>query len=316
MSFSSRVKNEICSNNDMTRQEAMSILSGIMKVSGIVSFVGNKNPSLKINTENAAIARYIFKILKNNFNIHPDVIVKKNNSLKKNNIYMIVIDEKMNSMSLMKELGILDYNQLFSLNFTIPKWVKESDENKKAFIKGSFLGSGSISNPEKAYHLEIVTHDYDYAVELSNLINSYNLNSKIIKRKGNNVIYIKEGDQITDMLNIMGAYNSLFQIENIKIVKQMRNDVNRLVNCETANLNKTVNASIKQIRYIKLIEKKIGLKRLPKNLREIAELRTKYPDESLKELGKMLNPPIGKSGVNHRLRKIEKIALELSKESR
>ena len=153
-----------------------------------------------------------------------------------------------------------------------------------------------------------------YANELSKLINSYGLNSKVIQRKSNFIIYIKEGEQISDLLNIIGAHSSLLQLENIRIMKDMRNNINRIVNCETANLSKTVNAAVRQIESINLINKEIGLKRLPKNLRDMAELRLKYPDVSLKELGEMLNPPVGKSGVNHRLRRIEKIAEELSKE--
>lgn len=117
-----------------------------------------------------------------------------------------------------------------------------------------------------------------------------------------------------DILNIMGAHSCLLELENIRIMKEMRNNVNRLVNCETANLSKTVNAAVRQVESIKFIQSKIGLKRLPQNLREIAELRLEYPDESLKELGEMLDPPVGKSGVNHRLRKIEKIAEELRSE--
>ena len=170
---------------------------------------------------------------------------------------------------------------------------------------------GSISNPEKTYHLEFVTHSEEYAVDLSKLINSYGLNSKVIQRKNSYIIYIKEGEQIVDLLNIIGAHSCLLELENIRIMKEMRNNVNRLVNCETANLSKTVNAAVRQVESIKLIQSQIGLQRLPKNLREIAELRLNYPDESLKELGEMLDPPVGKSGVNHRLRKIEKIAEEL-----
>lgn len=159
-----------------------------------------------------------------------------------------------------------------------------------------------------------MTHDSDYALDLSKLINGYGLNSKVIQRKSSFIVYIKEGEQIVDLLNIIGAHSSLLELENIRIMKEMRNNVNRLVNCETANLSKTVNAAVRQMESIKLIQKEIGLNRLPENLRDIAELRLNYPDESLKELGEMLNPKVGKSGVNHRLRRIEKIADELRKE--
>ncbi|NLB20548.1 MAG: DNA-binding protein WhiA, partial [Clostridium sp.] len=187
------------------------------------------------------------------------------------------------------------------------------DGLKKAFIKGAFLGSGSVSNPEKAYHLEFVVNSLELAEELRDLINTFGLTAKVIARKNTFIVYLKEGEQIVDILSIIGAFNSLFEFENVRIVKDMRNNVNRLVNCETANLSKTVNAAVRQVESIRLIERELGLQRLPKPLREMAEIRLEYPDESLKELGEILEPKVGKSGVNHRLRKIEKIADELRK---
>ncbi|WP_035292321.1 DNA-binding protein WhiA [Clostridium sp. KNHs214] len=316
MSFSSKVKSEVCRYVEVSKEEAIAILSGVMKVSGTIALASNKQLSFKITTENPSIARLVFKLLKTHFGIHARIMVKKNNSLKKNNVYVIIINEEMGVKNLLRKVGVLKQQDSFSLEFGIPSNLVYDDKTKKAFIRGSFLGGGSISNPEKTYHLEFVTHDNNYAEELSGLINTYGLNSKVIQRKSSYVIYIKEGEQISDLLSIIGAHSSLFFLENIRIMKEMRNNVNRLVNCETANLSKTVNAAVRQVESIKLIESEIGLKRLPKNLREIAELRLKYPDESLKELGEMLNPKVGKSGVNHRLRKIEKIAEELRKEGR
>ncbi|AJD31940.1 MULTISPECIES: DNA-binding protein WhiA [Clostridium] len=311
MSFSLKVKNEVCKHIKINKQEAIAELSAIMKVSGTLLFT-NKQFNFKITTENAAIARLVFKILKEHFGIHTEIMIKKNNSLKKNNIYIILISEEEGVKSLLKEVGIIKETiNVFSLDYNIPKNIIECDECRRAYIRGAFLGGGSISNPEKTYHLEFVTHNEDYAKDLSDLINSYNLNSKVIKRKNSYIIYLKEGEQIVDLLNIIGAHASLLELENVRIMKEMRNNVNRLVNCETANLSKTVNAAVRQVESIKFIEREIGLGRLPKNLRDVAELRIKYPDESLRELGKMLNPPVGKSGVNHRLRRIEKIADEL-----
>ncbi|EDU39149.1 DNA-binding protein WhiA [Clostridium sporogenes] len=311
MSFSLKVKNEVCKHIEINKQEAIAELSAIMKVSGTLLFT-NKQFNFKITTENAAIARLVFKILKEHFGIHTEIMIKKNNSLKKNNIYIILISEEEGVKSLLKEVGIIKETiNVFSLDYNIPKNIIECDKCKRAYIRGAFLGGGSISNPEKTYHLEFVTHNEDYAKDLSNLINSYNLNSKVIKRKNSYIIYLKEGEQIVDLLNIIGAHASLLELENVRIMKEMRNNVNRLVNCETANLSKTVNAAVRQVESIKFIEREIGLGRLPKNLRDVAELRIKYPDESLRELGKMLNPPVGKSGVNHRLRRVEKIADEL-----
>lgn len=317
MSFSSKVKEEVCRNIELSKEEAIAVLSGIMKVSGTLSFVANRQVNFRVTTENAAIARLIFKLLKNHFNIHTRLLVKKSNSLKKNNIYMVMIGEDTGVKELLISVGILrDEEGIVSLEYGIRDNIVESDETKRAYIKGAFLGGGSVSNPEKTYHLEFVTHDLDYAEALSKLINTYGLTSKVIQRKSSYVVYLKEGEQIVDILNIIGAHSSLLELENIRIMKEMRNNVNRLVNCETANLSKTVNAAVRQVESIKLIQKEIGLGRLPKNLRDIAELRLNYPDESLKELGEMLTPVVGKSGVNHRLRRIEKIADELRKEER
>jgi len=315
MSFSSKVKNEICRYINLSDKEALAELSAIMRASGTLTFAGNRKVSFKISTENAAIARLVFRILKCCFNVHTKIMIKRSNSFKKNNVYIIVITEDMNLKTLLKETEVLKENDgILYLNYDISDNLLCSDEAKRAYIRGAFLGGGSISNPEKTYHLEFVTHNEDYAKNLSKLINSYKLLSKVIQRKNSYIVYIKEGEQITNLLTIIGAYTSLLELENVRIMKEMRNNVNRLVNCETANLSKTVNAAVRQVQSIRLIEKEIGLKRLPKNLREVAELRLKYPDESLKELGEMLNPPVGKSGVNHRLRRIEKIAEELRRE--
>ncbi|MFL0268989.1 DNA-binding protein WhiA [Candidatus Clostridium radicumherbarum] len=317
MSFSAKVKGEICRIGNITKNEARAELSAIMKVSGTLSLGGSKQLSFRISTENPSIARRVFKLLKQFFNIHTNLFVKRSNSFKKNNIYMVIITEEMGVRDLLKEVGVLSKTEgIISLDYEIPKDFISKDSTKKAYIRGAFLGGGSISNPEKTYHLEFVTHNIDYAEQLSAVINTYGLFSKVIQRKGSYVVYIKEGEQIIDLLNIIGAHTSLLELENVRIMKEMRNNVNRLVNCETANLSKTVNAAVRQVESIKLIEKELGLQRLPKNLREIAELRLSFPDESLKELGELLNPPVGKSGVNHRLRKIEKIAEELRREGR
>ncbi len=316
MSFSLKVKNEVCRTSEISKDEVAAQLSAIMKASGTLGFGFNRAVTFKIVTENPSIARWVFRVLKDYFEIHSKLLVKKSNSLKKNNIYMVLIPEDADVRGLLQYLGIIEKDDYFNINYGLPKEILKDEDCKRAYIRGAFLGGGSISNPEKTYHLEFVTHDEEYANELSKLINSYKLNSKVIQRKNSFVIYVKEGEQIVDLLNIIGAHNALLELENIRIMKEMRNNVNRIVNCETANLSKTVNAAVRQVESINLIQSEIGLDRLPKNLKEVAKLRLAYPDESLKELGAMLNPPVGKSGVNHRLRRIEKIADELRKEGR
>lgn len=179
---------------------------------------------------------------------------------------------------------------------------------KRAYIRGAFLAAGSISDPEKSYHFEIVCRTMEQAEQLQEVINSFAMDAKIVERKKHFVVYLKEGSQIVDILNVMEAHIALMNLENVRILKEMRNSVNRKVNCETANISKTVNAAVRQLEDIIYIRDTMGLGSLPENLREIAELRLEYPEAPLKELGTYLNPPVGKSGVNHRLRKISVIA--------
>ncbi|CCJ33566.1 DNA-binding protein WhiA [Caloramator australicus] len=316
MSFSAEVKNELSRIIDEKKCCQMAELAAIIKLSGSININAKQGLSFKVTTENPAIARRIFSLLKSLFDVHADVMVKKNNILKKNNIYYVVVSADMNSNEILKSLGVLKeyHDGTIGFNNKINVDLIKKSCCKKAFLRGAFLASGSISNPEKTYHLEFVSNNQELAEDVMKLLNSFDLGAKIILRKNSYVVYIKEGDKIIDLLNIIGAHNALLELENVRIYKEMRNNVNRLVNCETANLNKTVDAAVRQIESIKLIQEKIGLKKLPPNLREVAELRLNYPDISLKELGQMLNPPIGKSGINHRLRKIEKIAEELRDE--
>lgn len=311
MSFSSKVKGEICRYIDITKSEALSEITAIMKASGTIAFSG-RGIKFRITTENPASARLAFTLLKDHFGIHSKLMVKKSNSLKKNNIYMVVIDEEMGARELLKNTGILVENEgIVSLDYTIDNRFVDTEDKKRAFIRGAFIGGGSVSNPEKTYHLEFVAHSQEFANDLRDIINHYKLNSKVIQRKNSYIVYIKEVEKIQDILSVLGAHTCLLEMENIRIMKEMRNNVNRLVNCETANLSKTVNAAVRQVESIRYIEKTVGLARLPKNLQEIAQLRLENPEESLKELGEMLDPPVGKSGINHRLRKLEKIAQEL-----
>ena len=175
-------------------------------------------------------------------------------------------------------------------------------------MRGAFLASGSISDPQKSYHFEIVCQEQSQAQLLQELYHDFELDAKIVQRKKYHIVYLKEGAQIVDALNIMGAYVALMNLENVRILKEMRNSVNRKVNCETANISKTINAAVRQVEDIKLIRDQMGFEHLTPQLREMALLRLEYQDAPLKELGNYLDPPVGKSGVNHRLRKLNEIA--------
>lgn len=179
---------------------------------------------------------------------------------------------------------------------------------KRAFIRGAFLASGSISDPNKGYHFEIVCNTKEQGRQLQGVMSSFGIEAKMVERKKHYVVYLKEGEQIVDILNVMGAHIALMNLENVRILREMRNSVNRRVNCETANISKTVNASVRQVEDIRLIMQQGGLHSLPENLQEIAQARLDNPDMPLKDLGMLLTPPLGKSGVNHRLRRISEIA--------
>ena len=191
--------------------------------------------------------------------------------------------------------------------------MKQDEQLARLCIREAFIKSGSMNDPNKKYHLEIMFKTKKKAEEMQKLLNNFNINAKIIKREKDYMLYLKDGEEISEFLALIGANSSVIKFEEIRVLKETRNDINRLVNCETANLNKTINAAVKQIEDIKLIKKKRKFSSLPENLQEIAELRVANPDVSLLELGKMLKEPIGKSGVNHRLKKISEVAEDLRK---
>lgn len=312
MSFSSKVKNEIAKINDEKLCCQIAELSALIKMNGTIQILGRNRIGVKLTTENAAIARRIFSLIKSNFDIQTRVTMTRNKQLKKNYSYTLLVDSCTASENILKKLGIMNETMGgYKINYKIPTNIIKNECCKKAYLRGIFLGGGSISDPEKTYHLELVTNNETYAEDIKNLVNSFGLNSKIVNRKSNFVVYLKEGDNIVDFLNIVGAHSALFDLENVRIYKEMRNNVNRIVNCETANLSKTVNAAMRQINNIKYIKENMGLNKLPKNLREMAEVRLLNQDASLKELGEMMIPTVGKSGVNHRLRKLDELAERL-----
>lgn len=312
MSFSAQVKNELARIIHENPQVQLSELSAIIRMSGTLKLMGFNKLSFVISTENPAIARKVFTLIKNCFGITVEIQVNRQSNLKRNNTYVLSVTYDQGANDILEKVGIIEKEgEHLSWVSTIPKHLVSRQDGKRAYLRGAFLGSGSVSDPAKMYHLEFSTVNIEISQNLRKLLNSYKLNAKIVTRKNNNVVYIKDSEHITDLLNLMGAYNALMHLEDIKIKKQMRNDVNRLVNCETANLNKTVDTSMRQIECINYIMEKQGLDYLPENLHEIAMLRVENPDMSLKELGEIMETPLGKSGVNHRLKKIEMIAEEL-----
>ena len=211
----------------------------------------------------------------------------------------------------MAKLYINEHVKKGHINPEISAALVKKECCRRSYLRGVFLGAGSLSDPMNSYHLEIVANSEEYAESLVKLIETFGLHPKISSRKNVLLVYLKESEQIADFLNIIGAHQALLELENIRIQKEMRNQVNRLVNCESANMNKTIDAAYKQRMNIELIQKYHGFEKLNEGLRAVAEARLEYPEVSLKELGTLMDPPIGKSGINHRMRKLEELADEL-----
>ena len=290
MSFSSSVKDELC------RQYSKSRHCQLAELAGILELIGNMNDDfcLEIETDNPALVEKYAILMKKAFAIDITKTISREDTLRilaalkwinnKNEIHLPINEQRTNGLLIQKTCC------------------------RRAFIRGTFLAAGSMSDPNKAYHFEIVCKTREQADQLKELMTAFETDAKIVERKGHHVVYLKEGAQIVDMLNVMEAYVSLMNLENVRILKEMRNSVNRQVNCETANINKTVSAAVRQLEDINILQQAVGLDNLPDNLREIAYLRLEYQDAPLKDLGQYLDPPVGKSGVNHRLRKLSELA--------
>ena len=312
MSFSSDVKEELSRQCSTARHCQMAELAAIISMCGDVLISGTDRYSVKIHTENVAVARKCFTLLKKGFNIEAEIVIRRNRYLKKSNVYLITVFSHEDSIRLLKAMRFLKADGTVDEEIVlVSHLVVQRNCCKRAFLRGAFLAAGSISAPEKFYHLEIVCDREAKAQQLQQIMTVLGIESKIVSRKKHYVVYIKEGSQIVDFLALTEANVSLMNLENIRILKEMRNNVNRKVNCEAANINKTVSAAVKQIEDIHYIQEQIGLDHLPEGLEEIAALRLEYPEATLKELGMMLTPCVGKSGVNHRLRKISDIAGKL-----
>lgn len=310
LSFAATTKKEL---TQLEQEDccARAELSALIRMNGSLS-INQLKLVLDVTTENAAIARRIYVLIKK---LYPhafiELLVRKKMRLKKNNVYLIRMKNEAKMM--LKELGILAEG--FVLTKTISKELIQSPCCKRAYLRGAFLAGGSINHPEtSSYHLEIFSVDEEHNHSLCELMNEYGLNAKMLERKKGFITYMKESEKITEFLNIIGAHQALLYFEDVRIMKDMRNSVNRLVNCETANLNKTVGAALRQVENIRFIDREIGLQNLPPKLKEIAEVRILHQDVTLKELGEMIESgEVSKSGVNHRLRKIDQIANRLRK---
>lgn len=305
MSFSSDAKAEL------SMLPITDMCCACAELSAIVAFAGRLRRTdgryvFSVITENAKVAKRVYDLIKFVFGIVSKIRINKN----KSSTYNVCVIDDNDILTILKTLDLIpDYATIDKiLGITLNLELMEKKCCKKAFIRGAFIVAGAIINPEKNYHMEFVTHRYRLHHQFSEIISYFGLSPKTVVRKSNYVVYFKNSEQIGDMLAIIGASGALMEYHNTLIYKDIRNTINRQQNCDMANLEKTISAASRQKAAIEKLKRKNVFDKLPDQLRQVAQLRLEYDDMSLVELGKMLNPPIGKSGINHRLRKIVEIA--------
>ncbi|MGI6452515.1 MAG: DNA-binding protein WhiA [Syntrophomonadaceae bacterium] len=306
MSFSNEVRNEIARiipAKECCRKAELSAM--LLSIGPQLKYQDENKPILQAIVSNAASARKIFKLLKQNYHLTPSVNIGRQRGFNKNRIFEVNTSFSPGQVWILEELGITDRGKI--------NW-KLVTRNccKRAFIRGTFLCRGFINRPESEYHLELVLNDTKMASGIKKILKKYHLEAQMIERKSNIVLYIKESEKIVDFLRIIESHKGVLQFENVRILKSMRNQVNRQVNCETANLSKTINASLRQIEFIKELINSKGWEKLPQQIKELAILRIEHPDYTLKELGMMIDPPLSKSGVAYRMRKLEDLAEKIN----
>ena len=306
MSYASEVKKEL-TQLEVHREHAKAELAALIRMNGTVSLV-EKKFILNVQTENAAIARRIYVLLKDHFDVESELLVRRKMKLKKNNVYIVRL--KHGTKEVLSDLSIMDG---MSLHSHVSNEIMENTQKVKSYLRGAFLAGGSVNNPETSrYHLEIHSSYEEHNDDICQMMNQFDMNARTLERRNGYITYLKEAEKIADFLALIGATSGMLKFEDVRIIRDMRTSVNRLVNCENANLNKTIDAASKQIESIKYIDEMIGLDKIPTKLREIALVRLEYPEVTLKELGEMIpSGTISKSGINHRLRKLNEMADKL-----
>ncbi len=312
MSFSANVKEELAQKLPDARHCRIAETAAILSFCGKVAIDADDRCRVIVSTENASVARKYFTLLQKTFNIKTDIIRRQNPYLRRSPVYLVTVaqDESARRLLLGTKLMRND-GQVEEDISAVRSLVIQNSCCKRAFLRGAFLAAGSISDPERFYHFEIACLTQEKADRIREVIAAFDIEARIVARKKYYVVYVKDGSRISDLLNVMEAPQAMMEFENIRIMREMRGSVNRKVNCETANIQKTVSAAVKQIDDITLIRDLMGFGGLPESLAQIARLRLEKPEATLTELGESLDPPVGKSGVNHRLRKLSNLAEDL-----
>lgn len=308
MSFTTTIKEEI-SRIDNTKSESIAELSGFMRNNGNYS-----DTTIDLVSENATVVKRIYKLCKDLYDITCEIETRKGNNFSKNNLYLIMINDKVDFI--LKDLSIIDENGEY-----LPKpasYIADSEAEIRAYLRGSFLTKGSINDPKTSrYHLEFLIDEREEAEFIQKLLNNFSLNSKILSREKGYMVYIKEAEKIGDFLRIISAFNAVLYYEDIRIYRDHKNMTNRLNNCEQANIDKIVETATKQLEDIRYLKENLGIELLDDKTKEIIDYREKYPEASLLELSEIISyetgKPITKSGLNHRFRKIRELAEKIKK---
>lgn len=304
MSFTSMIKAELCRQDIVKGCCRRSELSGMIVTNGNLQVSGHQRIVLNVLTEHAYIARRLYKLLKGEFAVTPVIMARKKTRLRKNITYLVKVADSHRAQEILRQVGIIDAdNRMADATATLPSCCR------RAYLRGCFLAGGSISNPEtNGYHWEIATELLYHAVSIRTLLAELGVKSGIVPRKQQQVVYVKDSEQLAQLLTLMGSIQGRLDFENARVLKEMRNRINRLVNCETANVSKTVDAAQRQVAAIRRLAAVKGLESLTPGLRQVARLRLEHPEATLDELGQLANPPLSKSAVNYRLRRLVSLA--------
>jgi len=310
MSFSTQIKNELARIYPNGKCCRMAELSALLKLDGSFHILGKGKFAIHASTENAAVARKIVKLTSELFDLKHEVLIRRS-VLRKNNNYVVYIPSQPRLNQTLNEIGILDDKMIIDSGI-VPRLVRK-DCCAASYLRGAFMGGGSMGNPAKSYHFELDTDNEQLASDLLLLCKRFKLSAKLSSRKKNYFIYIKDGEGIVNLLALIGAHKTLLNLEDLRIVKDMRNKVNRLVNCDTANIDKTVKAALFQLKDIAFLDEEVGLSRLPGSLQEVACKRLQFPQANVRELGELCEPPLSKSATYHRIRRIRKLSEKLGR---
>ena len=308
MSFSGSVKEELSRTMPNTRHCRIAELAVLLLFFGSLKKTPMGRPYLVIRTENLPAARKCFTLIRKTFKMDVEISRRKR-------MFSLAVPGEEDSLKLLSAArlaGRMDENG--ARKEALNRLLIQEPCCKRAFLRGMFLACGTVSDPQKSYHLEFACEEESLARQVCEALAAFEVEAKVSTRRSTRIVYLKEGDALAEALNIMGAVVSMMELENVRILRGYRGSINRQVNCEAANIRKTVSAAVGQTDDIVFLQQTVGLESLPDGLREIAELRLENPDDTLKELGSRLNPPVGKSGVNHRLRKIKELAEQIREE--